>query len=187
MVCPACGASFDGIGNFCPHCGSRVAPQDAPPPYAYSAPAPVYAPPFATPMTMRVQRNLQLLGILWACFAVYRLISGLASLFFLKMMAHGGMFGHHFPFGPDGVPWFAALVPFNLITTLALTGLTVLVAYGLMQRRPWGRTLAIVMSILSMIKFPIGTALGIYTLWVLAPAVSALEYESIADRTQPGF
>ena len=73
---------------------------------------------------MRVQRNLQLLAILWACFAVYRLISGLAGLFFLKAMAHGGMFGHHFPFGSEGAPWFAALVPFNLVTTLAFTGLT---------------------------------------------------------------
>ena len=43
------------------------------------------------------------------------------------------------------------------------------------------------MSILSMIHFPIGTALGIFTLWVLAPAASALEYEAIADRSRPGF
>ena len=30
--------------------------------------------------------------------------------------------------------------------------------------------LAIVVAILALLKFPIGTALGIYTLWVLAPS-----------------
>jgi hypothetical protein len=73
------------------------------------------------------------------------------------------------------------------VTTLLLVVFCGLVAYGLMQRRPWGRTMSIVMSILSMLKFPVGTALGIYTLWVMAPAVSAMEYEAMADRSQPGF
>jgi hypothetical protein len=48
--------------------------------------------------------------------------------------------------------------------------------------------MAIVMSILSMISvFPFGAGLGIFTLWVLAPAASAMEYEAIADRTKPGL
>ena len=195
MVCPNCGASFDGMGNFGPHCGTRVIfpgpPAGAPSPfqgYSYGVPASGYpAPPYPMPETMRVQRNLQLLSILWGCFAAYRLVAGLMSLFFLRMFAHHGMFGQHFPFGSDGVPWFAAMVPFNIVTTLAFVGLTALVAHGLLQRRPWGRTFAIVISSLSMIKFPVGTALGIYTLWVLAPAASAFEYESIADRSRPGF
>ncbi|WP_128912490.1 hypothetical protein [Granulicella sibirica] len=195
MVCPTCGASFDGVGNFCPHCGSRVTqqagPASPPPPYpgyGYGVPVQGYPPPaYAIPQTMRVQRNLQLLAILWGCFAVYRLVTGIVSIFFLHMFTHRGMFGHHFPFGSDGAPWVAAMMPFNIVTTLGFVGLAVLVGYGLFERRPWGRTTAIVMSILSMIHFPIGTALGIFTLWVLAPASSALEYESIADRSRPGF
>ena len=126
--------------------------------------------------------------VLWWCFAAFRLVSGLVGMFFLKMMAHGGgIFGHRFPFDPARNPFFSALVPFTLVTTLVMVGLTSLVAYGLMQRRPWGRTMAIVISILSLLKFPLGTGLGIYTLWVLAPAASAMEYEAMADRSLPGF
>ncbi len=33
-------------------------------------------------------------------------------------------------------------------------------AYGLLARQPWGRTLLIITSILSLISFPIGTILG---------------------------
>ena len=41
----------------------------------------------------------------------------------------------------------------------------------------------IIVAVLSLLKIPFGTALGIYTLWVLAPADSGTEYDSIADRT----
>ena len=51
-----------------------------------------------------------------------------------------------------------------------------------MNRKPWGRTFAIVLAILQLIKIPFGTALGVYTLWVLAPAASGAEYDAIAER-----
>ena len=43
-----------------------------------------------------------------------------------------------------------------------------------------GTTLAIVMACLNMVHMPFGTALGIYTLWVLLPAASEQEYRSLA-------
>ena len=39
--------------------------------------------------------------------------------------------------------------------------------FGLLKFRPWAQTLAIVMSALNILNFPIGTALGVYGLWVL--------------------
>jgi len=188
MVCPTCGAPFDGVGSFCRQCGTRlVGPQGPPPPgYGYAAPS-LGFPPFVQ-AAPRVQRNLQVLSALWVGLAVLRFAKGLVGMYFLRSwLSSGGGFGHHFPFG-NGGPFVSALMPFTLSTTLLMTGLSLLVAYGLYLRRPWGRTIAIVMSILSMVSvFPLGTALSIYTLWVLAPAASAMEYESITDRTQPGF
>ena len=40
-------------------------------------------------------------------------------------------------------------------------------AYGLLERRPWGRPLGIIVSLLELPGFPIGTITGGYTLWVL--------------------
>lgn len=191
MVCPTCGAPFDGIGSFCRECGARIVgatppPAGYPPGYTY-APPPGYPPyPVYPPAQPRVERNLQLLSVLWVCLAVYRLVKGLVGSFFLHTWARHGGFGHSFPFG-NGGPFVSAMMPFALTSTIVMTALSLLVAYGLMQRRPWGRTFAIVMSILSMLTIPFGTALAIYTLWVLAPAASAMEYETIADRTRPGF
>jgi nitrate reductase gamma subunit len=42
-----------------------------------------------------------------------------------------------------------------------------IVGIGLLKRQPWGRILGIVISALSLMHIPFGTALGIYGLWVL--------------------
>ena len=38
-------------------------------------------------------------------------------------------------------------------------------------------------GILTLLKPLLGTALGIYTLWVLAPSASGAEYKAIEDRS----
>lgn len=38
---------------------------------------------------------------------------------------------------------------------------------GLLQRRSWSRILVIVLGCLNLLNIPVGTALGIYTLWAL--------------------
>jgi hypothetical protein len=38
---------------------------------------------------------------------------------------------------------------------------------GLLKKRPWSRILLLVVSVLELIHIPLGTALGIYTIWVL--------------------
>jgi hypothetical protein len=48
---------------------------------------------------------------------------------------------------------------------LALPGL--LAGIGLLRRSNWGRILAIIVSFLNLLNFPIGTVIGAYSLWVL--------------------
>jgi hypothetical protein len=38
---------------------------------------------------------------------------------------------------------------------------------GMLKFRPWSRILAIVVSALNILNVPLGTALGVYSLWVL--------------------
>ena len=55
------------------------------------------------------------------------------------------------------------IVLFTLATSLP----SIIIGYGLFQLRPWSRVAGIVLSIVSLIMVPFGTALGIYGLWVL--------------------
>ncbi len=52
-----------------------------------------------------------------------------------------------------------------LLLLLSLPGLVT--GWGLLKLRPWARILGIVLAVISLLNFPIGTAIGIYGLWVL--------------------
>jgi hypothetical protein len=55
-----------------------------------------------------------------------------------------------------------------LVVAIVATSLPALViGFGLYKLRPWSRVAGIVLSIVSLIFVPVGTALGIYGLWVL--------------------
>jgi len=115
-------------------------------------------------------------------------LSGLIGALFLRTFAthnfgdDGWVFGGrwHGPFNPM---WMGSLWPLVVVATVCAAALALVSGYSLLTRRPWGRVLAIIAAILALIKFPLDTALGIYTLWVLAPGASGLEYDAIADRT----
>ena len=56
---------------------------------------------------------------------------------------------------------------FVFILILALSAPAVVAGIGLLKFRPWARILTIVLSCLNLLNIPIGTALGVYSLWVL--------------------
>jgi hypothetical protein len=136
----------------------------------------------------RVQRNLQTLGILWCVLGVYRVVSGLIGILFLRAFTTHNfgddrwMFGGHLH-GPFMPMWIGGFWPIIAVATVFAAALALVAGFGLLNRRPWGRVVAIIAAILALLKFPLGTALGIYTLWVLAPGASGLEYDAIADRS----
>ena len=51
------------------------------------------------------------------------------------------------------------------LLVLSLPGLAT--GIGLLMFKPWARILGIVLSALQLLGFPVGTAIGIYSLWVL--------------------
>ena len=57
---------------------------------------------------------------------------------------------------------FSIAGPFLSLGALKFVG-----GIALLQRRPWARILVLILSFLSLIMIPIGTAYGIYAIWVL--------------------
>ena len=57
-----------------------------------------------------------------------------------------------------------------VIVLFALSVPNLIAAWGLFRFRPWARILAIILGVLHLFSFPLGTALGVYTLWVLLSA-----------------
>jgi hypothetical protein len=172
MTCSTCGNSLEQDVRFCPRCGAQT-PAQPPPAYA-SAPYDL--------SYDRVSRNLQTLGTLWLVYAVLRAITGLVGVLFLH-----GLFGSHFGhsdfnlgWSPFGRMWMDSLWPMALFSLIVSVGCIVLTGYALLTRQPWGRVLAIIFGVIALIHFPLGTAVGTYTLWVLAPRLSGDQYAALA-------
>jgi hypothetical protein len=51
------------------------------------------------------------------------------------------------------------------VIVLAIGAFTLFTAFKVLREQPIGRTLGIIISILVLLSFPLGTALGIYGLW----------------------
>ena len=174
MICTACGNPVAAPGAFCTRCGVQA-------PY-YAATGPM-SPLVRRP---RVAQHVQTLGILWFVYGVYRAASGAFAALVLAGFSHGRHFGSwgeggelwSFPHGP----LFGALAGVVLVYTAISALLAFVVGYALTTGRPYGRMLAIVAAIIALIRPITGTALGIYTLWVLAPAASAAEYDALISR-----
>ena len=185
MYCDGCGTQLTSGGQFCTKCGKPIVPSaGASSPGLRPAGAPVAR---AGVSDGRVRRNIHRLAILW-------MISGI-----LRLMGIGWMmiFGRFFIppmrgwMGPGGGPFFGWSLDsvlsrgiFSAGVVLAIFGVLHLVlAWGLFEREPWARFLGLVLGFLALLRFPLGTALGIYTLWVLLPETSGKEYDRLA---QPG-
>src|SRR4029077_21224156 len=52
---------------------------------------------------------------------------------------------------------------------------------GLLQRAPWARILALVVGFIALLNLPFGTALGIYTIWVLLAGDGEKQYQRLAE------
>lgn len=154
MFCDRCGATLEASQNFCPGCGKSVRA------------VPVIA------RRSRVSAHLTLLAILWLAISIFRLLPGLILL---------ALFRPGIQFLPPEVPPFVhGLIQLIGLLFLGGAALGIVTAWGLLQRQPWARMLAIVFGCFSLFDVPFGTALGVYTLWVLLPAESERDYHSAA-------
>jgi phage shock protein PspC (stress-responsive transcriptional regulator) len=61
-----------------------------------------------------------------------------------------------------------------MLLAKALAGIAA--GIGILQRADWSRMLAIVVACISLLSVPFGTAIGVYTLWVLLSPNATAEF-----------
>jgi hypothetical protein len=85
---------------------------------------------------------------------------GLAATIFFLLFA-----------GPSAAAAYGPLVGFAvtgwMLLMLLLTVPAIVLGIGLLNLRPWARSIGTVIAILEILNFPLGTLIGIYALWVL--------------------
>jgi hypothetical protein len=114
-----------------------------------------------------VDSHIRLLAVLRIIYSALGLALGLIGLlFFGGLGAVVGMTNGD-PDALVAVPILGAIgvIAFLFFAVLSVPGL--IAGYGLLKYRPWARILTIVLSVLDLLNFPLGTALGVYGFWVL--------------------
>jgi hypothetical protein len=107
-----------------------------------------------------MKKHIELLGILNLVYSGMALI--VAAFLFVLLSGIGVITRDPVAMGILGT---IGIVLSTLLTLLALPGIAA--GIGLLKMKAWARIVAIVLGCLDLLHFPFGTALGIYTLWVL--------------------
>jgi hypothetical protein len=180
VFCTHCGTSVLADQRFCGVCGTSVT---APGPAVASSVAPAPLASAGSPPG-RVARHVRMLGVLWIALSAIHLLRGSGRLLGARMV---GLVARGWS---DDVPWgwsVGHMVP-PFLSFMGLISLILAVAgfvagWGLMERRPWARTFAIIVAVIALLNPILGTVLGIYTLWVLLPADAETEWRRTAGVT----
>jgi len=163
MFCDGCGTTVQAGQAFCSQCGKQII---GPVPVARQVPG-------------RVQAHVHLVGILWFAYSAFIGLVGLV-LFILGTT----LFPHLHEMkgvGPDvPVGFLTALFSTIGIILLAKAACGFVAGWGLNKRDSWARILALVLAFISLFNMPFGTAIAVYTMWVLLPAQSQQEYDAMA-------
>ena len=107
-----------------------------------------------------MQKHVTLLGALFIAYHVLGLIVGIIIMTVLSTI---GCLTHD----PHAVAILTA-VGVGIGTFLIVLSIPGLVAgIWLLRRRPWARMLTLIVGAFDLIDIPLGTALGVYSFWVL--------------------
>jgi hypothetical protein len=128
--------------------------------------------------------RVRALSVVWFIYASLTLALSFVGMTFARafMFNHFGPWGRwEGPFRPE---WFGpAVLHFVWLFVVLRAALLFGAAWGLMERAPWGRVLAIVAAFLSLLKFPIGTAIGIWTLVTLMGYRNQTLYDHLPQKS----
>ncbi len=159
MYCDQCGAQFQAGQGQCSRCGKVITG-------------------VADAKRQRVREHVKLLSILWMAYSAMHLVSGViilafAKFAFVKLAVPNGP-------PPEFFMWLRPLIAVVGWLVLAKAAAGFIAGWGLLQREDWARVMALVIGFIALLSIPIGTALGIYTLWVLLPSHAEEEYRALA-------
>jgi hypothetical protein len=107
-----------------------------------------------------MKKHIELLGILNIIYHFIEFLVGVG--FFLFFPSIGLITGEPIAMG---ILTIIGTLLGGFLLVLSIPG--IIAGFGLLKLRPWARILALIMACVNMLSIPVGTALGVYSFWVL--------------------
>ncbi len=160
MFCDQCGAQLAPGQLHCSRCGKAVLP--------------------SYPLRRnRVREHVRLLGILWIAYSALQVLGAGLMLMAARIFLRGDIHIQNGP-SPEFLHLLLPIVSFIAWLLLVKAAAGFVAGWGLLQREQWARVLALVVGFIALLNVPLGTALGIYTLWVLLPSQADADYRTLS-------
>lgn len=107
-----------------------------------------------------MQKHVTILAVLHIAYSGIVLIA--AAIAFIAIVGGGLLSGDAQAIGiTAGVGILVSLI----LLVVAAPGL--IGGFGLLNKKSWARILVLIIGCINLLSFPVGTALGIYSIWVL--------------------
>ncbi len=114
-----------------------------------------------------MEQHIKVLSVLFIILGILGIVVAVAFLFLGAGMAATILSQDDSNEARVGAAWAGGCITF----VAALFGImaipSIIAGWGLSQHKRWARILAIILAILSLPQFPVGTAIGVYALVIL--------------------
>ena len=149
MYCPQCGNTVEQHFRFCSRCGGDLAPVTV-----------------EDRQRQKMETHVNIIAWLFIGSGVLFGIIGMMAIFASQLLSVLPIdWPTDAPFDVSriavGIAIIAGMSMVGVAAGIAATGV------GLLYYKTWGRVAAIVLAVLMLFHFPLGTAIGAYALWVL--------------------
>jgi len=157
MFCESCGTELNAGQTVCAKCGRALVG-------------------YAAVKQDRMARHVQLLGIFWITYSIIHLVGGVVLMILANtLFVHLAQMEH-------AIEFLQPLMGVIAVLLMLKGALGIAAGYGLVERAAWARIVCIILGFLALLSVPFGTALGVYTIWVLLPPGADEEYRGLATR-----
>ena len=110
------------------------------------------------------QNHIRIVSLLTLVSGVLAMIPTIVMLLVALGLSVGGPFSDN----PWGLLTAGGIVGIIAICLMVVALPSLIAGFGLLARKSWARPLTLVIAVLNLFAFPLGTMLGVYQFWVLA-------------------
>jgi len=111
-------------------------------------------------MTMDIKKHIQVVAAVQIAFGVLGLL--IAAFLFVTIVGGGMLSGDQDAIAITGV---VGTIIGGFLGLMSLP--SVVAGAGLLKHQSWARWLTLILSALNLVNVPVGTLIGIYSIWVL--------------------
>ncbi|NOY95914.1 MAG: transmembrane 9 family protein [Chlorobi bacterium] len=118
-----------------------------------------------------MEKHINIVASLQIGFSIFGILIGIVGFLILHVV---GSFS-----GDNEAEMILSIIANVIIIFFALMSIPGIIAgIGLFKRKEWARILTLIISVLNLFNFPFGTAVGVYSIWVLSNEENANAFKN---------